>query len=113
MNDMNNTCPDKVLSALGLAKRARKLVAGTQQVQDAVRQSKALLVICASDISENSRKKLVNSCDFYSTELVEYSDMNSISAALGEKKLITSVALTDNNFKILIKKQLSAISRND
>lgn len=104
---------DRVLAALGLARRAGKIVAGTQLVQDAVRQKKALLVIAASDISDNSRKKLVNSCDFYGIEFIEYSDMRALSAALGQKKLITSAAVTDENFKILIKKQLSVMTEND
>lgn len=109
----DNSSRDRVLAALGLAKRAGKVVAGTQLVQDAVRQNKALLVIAASDISDNSRKKLVNSCEFYNTEFTEYSDMRALSAALGQKKLITSAAVTDENFKILIKKQLSVMTEND
>lgn len=101
---------DRVLSALGLAKRAGKTITGTEQVQDAVRANKACLVIAARDISENSRKKITNTCTHYSAELAEYATMELISAALGQKKLVSSVAITDNNFKILIKKQLSASS---
>lgn len=104
---MSNS-PDRVLSALGLAKRAGKIISGTEQVQDAVRAKKALIVIAARDISENSRKKITNTCTYYETELVEYATMELISAALGQKKLISSVAITDDNFRILIKKQLSA-----
>ncbi len=104
---------DRVLSALGLAKRAGKVITGTQLVQDAVRHKKALLVLAASDISDNSKKKLVNSCDFYNVEFTQYSDMAALSAALGQKKAITSAAITDENFKILIKKQLSATAEND
>lgn len=105
--------PDRVLSSLGLAKRAGKVITGTEMVQDAVRSGKALMVIAASDISDNSRKKLTNTCAHYNTELFEYADMQMLSAALGQKKLITSVAITDENFKILIKIQLSGISEND
>jgi len=105
--------PDRVLSSIGLAKRAGKTVTGTELVQDAVRKGKAKIVIAASDISQGSKKKLVNTCVYYKAELVEYSDMKSLSAAMGVKKLITSVAVTDENFKILIKKQLSVMTEND
>ena len=54
--------PDRVLSALGLAKRAGKVISGTEQVQDAVRDKKAFLVLAARDISDNSRKKITNTC---------------------------------------------------
>lgn len=108
-----NRTPDRVLSSLGLAKRAGKTVTGTEQVQDAVRHGKALMVIAASDISAGSKKKLFNTCQYYGVELTEYSDMQAISAALGIKRLTTSVAITDENFKILIKKQLSVITEND
>ena len=104
---------DKVLSNLGLAKRAGKAIVGTQMVQDAVRSGKAVLVIHASDISENSKKKLINTCAHYSCELIGYSDMQSLSDSLGQKKLITSAAITDESFKILIKKQLSEQTEND
>ena len=104
---------DKVLSSLGLAKRAGKVIVGTQMVQDAVRSGKAVLIIYASDISDNSKKKLVNTCAHYSSELISYSDMQGLSAALGQKKLITSAAITDENFKLLIKKQLSELTEND
>ena len=110
---MSNTAQDRVLTSLGLAKRAGKIITGTSLVQDAVRHKKACLVIYASDVSQNSKKKLVNSCEFYSVELICYSDMKSLSNALGEKKLITSAAVTDENFKILIKKQLSVKTEND
>ena len=108
-----NRTPDRVLSSLGLAKRAGKTVTGTQQVQDAVRQGKALMVIAASDISAGSKKKLTNTCEYYGAELTFYSDMQTLSDALGMKKFTTSVAITDENFKILIKKQLSVITEND
>ena len=98
--------PDRILSALGLAKRAGKIVTGTLKVQEAVRSGKALMVLMATDISDGSRKKIKNTCDYYNTELAEYSTMEMLSASLGEKKLITSIAITDTNFKILIKKQI-------
>ena len=104
---MSNT-PDRVLNALGLAKRAGKVTLGTEQVQDAVRSGKAQIVIAATDISENSRKKLRNTCTHYGTELIEYSTMELLSMALGQKKFVSSVAVTDLNFKILIKKQFAA-----
>ena len=50
---MNN---DRLLSFLGLCKRAGCLISGAETVTKAVAEGKALLVLYASDVSENSLK---------------------------------------------------------
>ena len=50
---MNN---DRLLSFLGLCKRAGYLISGADTVTRAVNEGKALLVLYASDVSENSLK---------------------------------------------------------
>ena len=50
---MNN---DKLLSFLGLCKRAGYLISGADTVTRAVNEGKALLVLYASDVSDNSLK---------------------------------------------------------
>lgn len=49
---------DRLLSFLGICRRAGKLVIGFDPLKDAVEQSKALLVLVASDISGNTLKKV-------------------------------------------------------
>ena len=50
---MNN---DRLLGFLGICKRAGALISGADTVTKAVKEDKALLVLFASDISENSLK---------------------------------------------------------
>lgn len=49
---------DRLLSLLGLCRRAGRLVIGADPVKEAIDTHKALLVICASDISQNTEKKI-------------------------------------------------------
>lgn len=49
---------DRLLSFLGICRRAGKLVIGFDPLREAVEQGKAYLVLVASDISENTLKKV-------------------------------------------------------
>lgn len=54
---MNN---DRLLSFLGLCKRAGYLISGAQTVEKAINEGKAKLTLYASDVSENSLKGVLN-----------------------------------------------------
>ena len=55
--------PDKVLSMLGIAAKAGKIVSGEFATENAVKSAKAFLVVTAADASENTKK---NNSDFLS-----------------------------------------------
>lgn len=56
---MNETARRKVLGLLGLGIRARTVVIGVEQVRAAAHKGKLALVVVASDVSENSRDKII------------------------------------------------------
>ncbi len=47
---------DRLLSFLGLCKRAGRLISGAETVTRAITEHKAVLVLYASDVSDNSLK---------------------------------------------------------
>lgn len=49
---------DRLLSLLGLCRRAGKLVIGNDPVKESIETGKAFLVLVASDISHNTEKKI-------------------------------------------------------
>ena len=51
---------DKLLNFLGLCKRAGFLISGAETVTRAISEAKAQLVLYASDVSENSLKKVLS-----------------------------------------------------
>lgn len=98
---------NKYLSTLGLARAAKKLVVGTEQVRNSIKKQKALLVIIASDVSDNTKKELLDSCSFYSVEaLCVKETMSELSHALGKLHSVACAALTDIGFKTLVKNNL-------
>ncbi len=96
---------NKLLLNLGLAHRARKLALGTEQVRDSIKSGKALLVLIACDVSDRTRKEILDSAEFYKTEAYTTDiTMSEFSHAFGKTGSVSSVALTDIGFKTLIKK---------
>ena len=100
----NNRNP-KLLGMLGLAARARKIVAGTEIVTEKIKSGKAVeLVIIASDVSQNTHKKIVNCCDYYKKQyVVSGFTQDELSHAVGKQCLTSSVAIIDRNFAFAIK----------
>lgn len=98
---------NKFFLNLGLAHRAGKVVIGTEQVRDAVKFRRAELVIVACDVSENTRKEILDTCAFYGAEVI-VSDftMSQFSEALGKLRNVAGVAITDIGLKTLVKNSL-------
>jgi ribosomal protein L7Ae-like RNA K-turn-binding protein len=93
-----------VLGLLGLASRARKVVSG-EPVLKSIRLKQAQLVILAKDASENTKKKYRDKCDFYERELIEFSDIDTISKAIGMSNRVC-IAIVDEGFARTIKSKL-------
>jgi len=105
--------PSKLGSMLGLARKAGKLAWGTERVMDCIRSKRPRLVLAAADISENTRKRLVNCCTFYSGEYgykIEYMEieltMDDLSHYVGQSGSVSSVCLEDKGFTDAVKKLL-------
>jgi ribosomal protein L7Ae-like RNA K-turn-binding protein len=89
----------KVLGVIGLARRARRLVAGTQIVCDSLKEQKALFVAVASDASENTKKRLFDRCAFYEKQIIILPvSSEELGAAIGRGGACAAVALTDASF---------------
>lgn len=93
----------KLLGALGLAARAGKLVWGTQNVCDALKAGKVRLVIEAEGNSANTQKRLADRCAYYRVALVQTGvSAADLGAAIGRGTDVSSAAVTDQNFALLI-----------
>lgn len=98
----------KTLSALGLSKKAGKLICGAPLICDALAgHQKPLLVLSASDNSENTKKRLRDKCAFYGVELVTLDiEGEALAAAVGKSGKLSAVALTDQNLCRLVTKSM-------
>ena len=102
----------KLLSLLGLASRARQVIFGTPQICEMLAKNKSnpkypLLVIEASDTSDNTHKRIGDKCTFYGVKHVRIEcDGATLAHALGKSASLAAVALTDENFCRLAEKQI-------
>ncbi len=95
----------KFKSSLGLSKKAGALTVGVPMVLESLRKRKAVAVIHATDVSENTLKKLRTSCEFYKTPLISSPlTMDEISSAVGLLRLCGAVAVTDEGLYKLFEK---------
>lgn len=96
---------EKVLSLLGLARRAGKLTLGFDPVADSVKTGQSRLVLMTSDISPKTEKELRFSLRDSEIQLLSIPfDMESTGRALGKAAKIISV--NDEGFAVSVKKLL-------
>ena len=112
---MANNPAQKLGNMLGLARKAGKLAYGTERVLECIRSKRPRLVLAAADISENTRKRLVNCCTHYSGEYgykIEYIEleltMDALSHYVGQRGSVSSVCLEDKGFTDAVRKLIGS-----
>lgn len=97
---------DKVLSLLGLARRAGKLTLGFDPVIESVKSGQSRLVLITSDISAKTKKELEYSLRDSETVLRSMAyDVKETGSAIGKNAKIISV--NDDGFANSVIKLLS------
>jgi len=97
--------PDKVLSLIGLATKAGKLVSGETATEIAIKNFEACLVIVANDASDNTRKHFSDMCTYRDIPLIEYGNKEILGHATG-KEYRSNMAITDNGLANAILKTI-------
>ena len=95
----------KILSLIGLATKAGKIVSGEFSTEKSVKTGNGFLVVAAEDASENTKKKFRNMCSFYQVPIYFYGDKESMGRAMG-KEYRACLAVQDENFAKAIMKGL-------
>ncbi len=88
---------DRLLGAIGICRRAGKLICGVPLICTEMRKGGAMsVVLAAADASDNTKKKLSDKCKFYGVRLVELPyTADELAAAVGKSAPIGAVAITD------------------
>ena len=97
---------NKILSLIGLAMKAGKVVSGEFSTEKAVKSGQACLVIISEEASDNTRKKFQNMCTYYEVPIYFYGTKIDLGIAIG-KEFRASLAVTDQGLSTAIEKQLS------
>lgn len=95
---------NKVLSLLGLAKRANKVVTGQDIVLKNIRNNKVNLVFIANDCGKSTLKKFTDKCNFYQIDIDTTFSKQDLSDAIGSKRSI--IGITDRGFSKKMKQLL-------
>ncbi len=105
---------DKVLSSLGLAKKAGKIMSGTNLVSTFIRSdNKPSLVVLANDASDNTKKLLESASRHHKVACITTSyTMDQFSDAIGASYYISCIAVFDKGFADMIMKNLRESDTN-
>lgn len=96
---------DKVLNLLGIAKRAGKLVMGTDSVLSIFPSKKIKLLFIASDASDATRDKFDKKAFFYQVSVVNKYTTSELSASLGVAQ-IKLIGVIDQGFAEALIKEI-------
>lgn len=96
----------KLMSLLGLAQKAGKVVSGEFAVEKAVKTGKARITIVACDASESTKKGYRDMTDYYKVPYFEHLTKQNLALSIGKVER-AAVAITDDGFSRTILKLLS------
>ena len=96
---------DRILSMLGLAAKAGKVVSGEFSTEKAIKSGKAFLVIVSEEASENTKKMFRDKCSFYEIPIYLYASKEMLGNAIG-RQFRASLAVLDPGFANSLEEKL-------
>ena len=96
----------QLLFSVGLARKAGKLISGTDSVCDEIRKNKILLVLCSNDVSDNTKKKISDCCAYYQVKLCFCPISKEMLGKSIGKSFAACIGVTDKNLSELISRNL-------
>jgi len=96
---------DRILSMLGLAAKAGKIVSGEFSTEKAIKSGKAFLVIVSEEASENTKKMFRDKCSFYEIPIYLYASKEMLGNAIG-RQFRASLAVLDPGFANSLEEKL-------
>ncbi|RDW17800.1 YlxQ family RNA-binding protein [Oceanobacillus chungangensis] len=93
------------LNLIGLAYRARKCSLGEELIVKDIQNQRAKLVLLASDIGPQTKKKLMDKCSYYNVPVVIVDDRETLSNAIGKSQRV-AVGILDAGFATKIQSLL-------
>ena len=101
----------KVISLIGIAKKAGKVLAGTDRVVESIRKKDkngVRLLLCSVDASQNTLKRIGNTSAFYSVPFYKLTvDKDELARIIGSDALVSVIGITDAGFCKAMTERLS------
>ena len=96
---------EKILSYLGFARKAGKLLSGQETCLQSMKKGKLRLLLLTEDLSENTRKKLISGAEQCGVSYRVYGHSDDIARAVGMRGNAV-FGITDENFSNVIIKEI-------
>ncbi len=97
---------NKILSTIGICVKAGKVIFGIPLICEALKdgnKNKPLLIAISNDISDNSRKRITDRCNFYSTQYINLPiTAEYLGKAVGKTRPVGAIGITDSNLCIAV-----------
>lgn len=90
---------------LGLAAKAGKVASGEFMTERVVKSGEVALVIVAEDVSENTKKKFKNMCEYYKVPVRIHGIKDELYCFTG-KEFRASLAITDKGLAQAVMKKM-------
>ena len=104
--------PDRVLSLLGIAMKAGRVVSGETSTEAAVKSLTAYLVVVAQDASDNTRKHFTDMCRYRDIPIITYSTREALGRAIG-KDYRSNLAVTDEGLADAVMKAAGSNTKEE
>ena len=98
---------NKALNTIGMCKCANKLSYGETLINDIRKHLVSVVVIC-SDTSDNSKKKIIDKCNYYNCEYVIAFSQDEIKKVLGRVDPVSAIGIKDSNLKKKFKENIES-----
>ncbi len=96
---------ERIVMALGLALKAGKCIVGTDLSVDSIRAKKAALAFMPSDVSDNTRKRITDSCNYHNVHLIVLPcSKEFLGKKLGKKAGVSCAVIADKSFVKIVEK---------
>ena len=101
----------RLLSTLGLCRRAGGLIFGTPMVCEALRNGKGVLAVLeAEDTSDNTHEKLISKCDYYHVPHYRIAvTTEDLGRAIGKSGAVAAVGITHESLFVSLRKHLPEV----
>lgn len=87
----------KLLSLIGLGKRARKVVSGEFSTEKSIKSGKSHMVIVSEEASDNTKKMFTNMCTHYKVPIYLFGTKDELGHAMGQE-FRASLSVEDAGF---------------
>ena len=96
---------NKGLNTIGMCKCANKISYGETLIKDIQKRVVSLVVIC-SDTSDNSKKKIIDKCNFYKCEYIIAYTQLEICKVIARVYPVSAIGIKDSNLAKKLKENI-------